>query len=59
MLYIEPNDCIDCGACLPECPVEAIYYEGDLPERYQHFAAVNAEQARRLPLLTEARKRSP
>ena len=32
MLYILPEECIDCGACVPECPVEAIFYEDDLPE---------------------------
>ena len=32
-LYIHPDECVDCGACEPVCPVEAIYYEDDLPER--------------------------
>ena len=32
MLYIQPDECVDCGACEPVCPVEAIYYEDDLPE---------------------------
>lgn len=31
-LYIQPAECIDCGACVPACPVEAIYYKDDLPE---------------------------
>ena len=31
-LYIHPDECVDCGACEPVCPVEAIYYEDDLPE---------------------------
>ena len=35
MLYIDPEECIDCGACLPECPVEAIFYEEDVPEPYR------------------------
>ena len=34
-LYIHPDECIDCGACEPVCPVEAIYYEDDLPEEYE------------------------
>ena len=34
MLYIDPEACIDCGACAEECPVEAIYYEDDLPAEY-------------------------
>ncbi|WAL63466.1 ferredoxin family protein [Amycolatopsis cynarae] len=33
-LYIHPDECVDCGACEPVCPVEAIYYEDDLPERW-------------------------
>ena len=33
MLYIHPDECVDCGACEPVCPVEAIYYEDDLPEQ--------------------------
>jgi NAD-dependent dihydropyrimidine dehydrogenase PreA subunit len=32
MLYIHPDECVDCGACEPVCPVEAIYYEDDTPE---------------------------
>ena len=33
MLYIHPDECVDCGACEPVCPVEAIFYEDDVPER--------------------------
>ena len=35
MLYIHPDECVDCGACEPVCPVEAIYYEDDLPDKWQ------------------------
>lgn len=42
MLYIHPDECIDCGACEPVCPVEAIYPEAFLPAEYQAFAEVNA-----------------
>ena len=41
-LYIHPDECVDCGACEPVCPVEAIYYEDDLPERLQPYQADNA-----------------
>ena len=41
MLYIDPDECIDCGACEPECPVEAIYAEDDLPEEGEVFIEVN------------------
>lgn len=41
-LFINPEECIDCGACAPECPVEAIFYEDDLPHKWQHFLHKNA-----------------
>lgn len=41
--YIDPDECIDCGACEPECPVEAIYPEDDLPEKWASFAEKNAK----------------
>jgi ferredoxin len=44
MLYIDPEECVDCGACVPECPVEAIFFERDVPARWQHFVALNAER---------------
>lgn len=42
MLVIDPEECIDCGACEPECPVEAIHAEEDLPEEWHPFIEVNA-----------------
>lgn len=42
MLYIDPNDCVDCGACEPVCPVEAIYYEGELPTELSHYKEINS-----------------
>jgi NAD-dependent dihydropyrimidine dehydrogenase PreA subunit len=42
-LYVQPDECVDCGACEPVCPVEAIFYEDDLPEQYGGATAVNAE----------------
>jgi ferredoxin len=41
-LYIDPDLCIDCGACLPQCPAEAIFYEDDVPEQYSDSIAENA-----------------
>ncbi|WP_420640391.1 ferredoxin [Candidatus Poriferisocius sp.] len=43
MLYIQPDECIDCGACEPVCPVEAIYPEEFLPAEYRGFTEVNAD----------------
>ncbi|GAA4835491.1 ferredoxin [Kitasatospora terrestris] len=43
MLYIQPDECTDCGACEPVCPVEAIFYEDDTPEEWRVFNSVNAE----------------
>jgi len=42
-LYIEPDECIDCGACVPACPVSAIFALEDLPEKWSRFTAVNAD----------------
>ena len=41
MLYIHPDECVDCGACEPVCPVEAIYYEDDLPAGLAAYQADN------------------
>ncbi len=45
-LVIDPDECIDCTLCVPECPAEAIYAEDDLPDNQRHFIALNAELAR-------------
>jgi NAD-dependent dihydropyrimidine dehydrogenase PreA subunit len=41
-LYIHPDECVDCGACEPVCPVEAIFYEDDVPQPWAMFTADNA-----------------
>jgi len=43
MLYIQPDECIDCGACAPECPVSAIFPLEDVPSQWQSFIAKNAD----------------
>jgi len=43
MLYIQPDECVDCGACEPVCPVEAIYYEDDIPSQWKEYGPVNSE----------------
>ena len=42
MTYIDPSLCIDCGGCVPACPVNAIYYEEDTPEEWKDYLAINA-----------------
>ncbi|MEU0543571.1 ferredoxin [Nocardia sp. NPDC005978] len=42
MAYIQPDECIDCNACEPACPVEAIYYEDDMPDGQDDFITENA-----------------
>src|SRR6478735_1776108 len=42
-LYIHPDECVDCGACEPVCPVEAIYYEDDVPEQWTEYYKANVE----------------
>ena len=46
-LYIHPDECVDCGACEPVCPVEAIYYEDDLPEEWEHTTRLTSISLRR------------
>jgi len=41
--YIHPEECIDCGACVPACPVSAIFPEEDVPKEWQSFIARNVE----------------
>jgi ferredoxin len=53
MLYIDPEECIDCGACVPECPVEAIYDEAQLPDDKADWLQVNADKAKDLPVVAE------
>lgn len=53
MLYIDPDDCIDCDACVSECPVEAIFPDIEVPEEWQHYIELNAKQAAVCPPITE------
>lgn len=43
MLYINPDECIDCGACIPECPVDAIFDEDDLPPQWTEYTQINED----------------
>lgn len=51
MTYIDPDACIDCGGCIPVCPVKAIYDTDSLPEHLELWIEINAERASVLPVL--------
>ncbi len=52
-LVIDPEECIDCTLCVPECPAEAIFAEDDVPDDQRHFVALNAELAKAWPTIVE------
>ena len=56
ILYIDPESCIDCGACVPECPVKAIFAEDEVPEEWKNYIQMNAEKAPNLPVITEKKE---
>ncbi|MFQ5682903.1 MAG: ferredoxin family protein [Candidatus Binatia bacterium] len=43
MVFIDPEECIDCDACVVECPVNAIFPESEVPEKWKHFIQINAD----------------
>ena len=49
MVYIDPAMCVDCGACIPVCPVKAIYDVNDLPAALEHWIEINSARAASLP----------
>jgi ferredoxin len=55
-LAIDPDECIDCTLCEPECPVEAIFSEEELPAGQEHFKQLNAELAKSWPVITEKKE---
>lgn len=55
-LAIHPDECIDCALCEPECPVEAIFSEDELPEKYQKFLQLNADFSQKWPNITEKKE---
>lgn len=57
-LVIDPDECIDCTLCVPECPAEAIFAEDDVPENQRNFIAMNADLSKIWQPITE-RKPSP
>ncbi|MDK1020339.1 MAG: ferredoxin family protein [Candidatus Hydrogenedentes bacterium] len=55
MLVIDPEECIDCGVCVDECPVTAIFPEEEVPEKWQDYTALNARLTPEWPTIEEAK----
>jgi len=55
-LVIDPDECIDCTLCEPECPANAIFAEDELPEGQEGFIALNEELAKNWPIITEVKE---
>lgn len=53
MLVIDPEECIDCTLCEPECPVDAIYADDEIPEGQEQFLKLNEELSLEWPVITE------
>jgi ferredoxin len=58
-LVIDPDECIDCTLCEPECPAEAIFSEDDLPEEQMEFLQINEELSRVWPVISEKKDPLP
>ena len=56
MLVIDPDECIDCGICVPECPLDAIFSEDEIPDGQEKFLEINKELTQIWPLIYEAPK---
>ena len=59
MLIIDPDECIDCALCEPECPANAIFSEDEVPADQQDFIALNAQYAQEWPVITQHKEPSP
>ncbi|NBS27135.1 MAG: ferredoxin family protein [Gammaproteobacteria bacterium] len=59
MLVINPDECIDCALCEPECPVDAIYADDELPEDQQEFLKINQELSEKWEVITEMKDALP
>ncbi len=55
-LAINPDECIDCGACVPECPAEAIFEETEIPEKWEEYVELNAKLAAIWPEISEQKE---
>lgn len=55
-LVINPDECIDCTLCEPECPAQAIFSDDEVPENQKHFVALNEELSRQWPVISETKE---
>ena len=55
-LFIDPDECIDCAVCVPECPVNAIYAEDDVPGDQQSYIKLNVELSAKWPSITKSKE---
>ena len=58
-LVIDPDECIDCAVCIPECPVNAIFAEEDMPAEFAPFLALNQRLAADWPVITKRKDPLP
>ncbi|MEO8136837.1 MAG: ferredoxin FdxA [Betaproteobacteria bacterium] len=58
-LVINPDECIDCAVCIPECPVDAIYVDNELPTEMAHFLDLNRKLSQQWPVITERKEPPP
>ncbi len=58
-LVIDPDECIDCAVCIPECPVNAIVPEEDVPGTQQQYIQINADLAKKWPSITKRKEPLP
>ena len=59
MLYINPDTCIDCDVCVAQCPVEAIYPDDQVPEKWEEYTQINADESQKLPTISEKQDALP
>jgi ferredoxin len=59
MVAIDPDECIDCGVCVDECPVQAIFSEDEVPEKWHSYIELNAKYGREWPVIEEGHDALP
>ncbi|MBE7413332.1 MAG: 4Fe-4S dicluster domain-containing protein [Leptospiraceae bacterium] len=57
MLYISPDDCIDCGNCVSECPTGAIFPDYDLPKKFHSYIEINEAESKKYPVISSVKNK--